>query len=43
MSDWMLYHVWGIRGYQVAGSEKVEGNSILVGCDRSGAQKFRGF
>ena len=30
MSDWMLYHVWGIRGYQVAGSEKVEGNSILV-------------
>lgn len=30
MSDWLLYHVWGIRGYQVARCEMVEPKQVLV-------------
>ena len=30
MSDWLLYHVWGIRGYKVARCEMVEPRQVLV-------------
>jgi len=30
MSDWMLYHVWRIRGYKVAHCERVESERIVV-------------
>jgi transposase len=30
MSDWMLYHVWGIRGYRVTRLEKVDRERVLV-------------
>lgn len=30
MSDWMLYHVWGIRGYKVAKCEMVLPERVLV-------------
>jgi transposase len=30
MSDWMLYHVWGIRGYKVSKCEKVDRERVLV-------------
>lgn len=30
MSDWMLYHVWGIRGYKVARCEMVDRERVLV-------------
>src|SRR5947207_15869041 len=30
MSDWMLYHVWGIRGYRVASCEKVVVDAVWV-------------
>lgn len=33
MSEWMLYHVWGIRGYSVAGCQKVDRDCILVNID----------
>lgn len=30
MSDWMLYHVWGIRGYRVTRCERVDPERVLV-------------
>jgi len=33
MSDWLLYHGWGIRGYQVMGAEKVDRDTLLVSID----------
>lgn len=30
MSNWMLYHVWGIRGYQVVRTERIDRQSVLV-------------
>lgn len=30
MSDWLLYHGWGIRGYQVTGCEKMDRDTLLV-------------
>jgi transposase len=30
MSDWLLYHVWGIRGYKVARCEMVDSERALV-------------
>ena len=30
MSDWMLSHVWGIRGYQVSRCEMVDRERVLV-------------
>jgi transposase len=30
MSDWMLYHVWGIRGYRMAAIEKLNPQMTLV-------------
>ena len=30
MSDWMLYHVWGIRGYKVAQCQMVDRAQVLV-------------
>ena len=30
MSDWLLYHVWGIRGYRVTGQEKVNGETAVL-------------
>jgi transposase len=30
MSDWMLYHVWGIRGYKVAECEMADRARVLV-------------
>ena len=30
MSDWMLYHVWGIRGYRTTGVEKLNPQMTLV-------------
>ena len=30
MSDWLLYHVWGIRGYKVARCEMVDRERVLV-------------
>ena len=30
MSDWMLYHVWRIRGYEVKHCERVEPDCLVV-------------
>lgn len=30
MSDWMLYHVWGIRGYRTVGMEKLNPKTTLA-------------
>jgi transposase len=30
MSEWMLYHVWGIRGYKVVRCEMVDSERVLV-------------
>lgn len=30
MSDWLLYHVWGIRGYRVVGHEKIDGETAVM-------------
>lgn len=30
MSDWMLYHVWGIRGYRAVGMEKLNPKTTLA-------------
>ncbi len=30
MSDWMLYHVWGIRGYRTVGMEKLNPRTALA-------------
>lgn len=30
MSDWMLYHVWRIRGYKVRHCERVESERVIV-------------
>lgn len=47
MSDWMLYHVWGIRGYRTVSCEKLAGETVLVAleplasllrCPRCGGQ-----
>lgn len=47
MSDWMLYHVWRIRGYEVKHCERVEPDCLVVtitakpnalGCPRCGSK-----
>src|SRR6185369_17404855 len=30
MSDWLLYHVWSIRGYRVVGQEKFDRETVLL-------------
>ena len=30
MSDWMLYHVWRIRGYEIKHCERVEPERLVV-------------
>src|SRR5438128_2201674 len=30
MSDWLLYHVWGIRGYRVVGQEKISAEMAVL-------------
>ena len=30
MSDWLLYHVWGIRGYRTVGMEKLNPQTSLA-------------
>ena len=30
MSDWILYQLYGIRGYKVVGQEKVEGRAAII-------------
>jgi transposase len=48
MSDWLLYHVWGIRGYRTVRVEKLGGNACVayikplasvIRCPRCGSKK----
>ena len=33
MSGWLLYHMWGIRGYRVVGHEKLDGETAVLTLD----------
>ena len=30
MSDWLLYHVWRIRGYKVTHCQRIESERVIV-------------
>lgn len=40
MSDWMLYHVWGIRGYKVVSCEMVDPERVVISIEPT-EQVFR--